>query len=226
MKIAIRGEGPADMGVSYYADPLKKGPMTILIEKLDCYQQLSAKEDVEWIYIHRKNIKESSKKRKKGILRGKKQYRNESDYENGILKRFYGNSESFAFLAKEQGVDIAIFFVDKDNNSNETRYEEVKLGLKKNGYDATGIPMMPVKTSEAWLMCCLSKYQDCAKHERATTDKRSPNYLKKVCKASGYTQLEIAENCDSNKIDMPSFNRFKEDFRGAINAYLGYEVCN
>ncbi len=86
--------------------------------------------------------------------------------------------------------------------------------------------MMPVKTSEAWLMCCLSEYQNCAKHEQATTDKTSPNYSKKVCKASGYTQQKIAENCDSNKIDMPSFNRFKEDFRRAINAYLGYEVCN
>jgi hypothetical protein len=231
MKIAIRGEGPADMGVSYYADPLKKGPMIILIENLDCYQQLylmlrNTFDDIEWVYIHKKDITGSSENRKKMILRGKKQQRKESDYEKGLLKGFYSNSESFACLAKERGADIAIFFVDRDNDSNETRYKQVKLGLKQGEYDATGIPMMPVKTSEAWLMCCLSKYQNCAKHERATTDKTSPDYPKNVCKASGYTQQQIAEECDPNQIDMPSFNRFKEDLRRAINAYLGYEVCN
>jgi len=231
MKIAIRGEGPADMGVSYYAEPLKKGPMIILIEKLDCYQQLynilrQTKEDIEWVYIHKKDMTGSSGNRKKMILRGKKQHRKESDYEKCILKGFYTNSESFGCLAKEQGADIALFFIDRDNDSNETRYKQVKLGLKQSEYDATGVPMMPVKTSEAWLMCCLSQYQNCAKHEQATTDKTSRNYPKKICKASGYTQQQIAENCESNKIDMPSFNRFKENFRGAINAYLGYEVCN
>ncbi len=93
MKIAIRGEGPADMGVSYYADPLRKGPMIILIEKLDCYQQLyntlrNTTEEynlIEWVYIHKKDITGSSENRKKGILRGKKQPRKESDYEKGIL---------------------------------------------------------------------------------------------------------------------------------------------
>ena len=67
MRIAIRGEGPADMGGLYYANSFKKGPMVILIEKLDCYKQVSAKEDIEWVYIHRKDTIQSSKDRKKGI---------------------------------------------------------------------------------------------------------------------------------------------------------------
>ena len=120
---------------------------------------------------------------------------------------------------------MAIFFVDVDKDSLTDRYAQVKLGLKKYGFCETGVPMIPDKISEAWLMCCLSKYEKCEEHEKATSDKTSPNYPKNVCEASGFTRHEIAENCDPNQINMPSFNQFREDFKGAINSYIGYKVC-
>jgi hypothetical protein len=225
MKIAIRGEGPTDIGELAYDGSLQKGPLLILLEKLACFQNylsvcgftdnMDQKDFVEWVYIHKDKIKNCSKVRRIQVTRGKK--------ENREAKGFYKNSEAFAYLARKENADIAIFFVDADKDSPLNRNKQVKAGLEKYGYFDTGVPM---KISEAWLLCCLDDYKNCEKHEEATTDKTSPNYPKNICEASGYTRYEIAENCDPNQIDMPSFNRFKEDLRRAINAYLGYEVCN
>ncbi len=224
MKIAIRAEGSTDIGALAQDGSLIKGPMLILLEKLDCYQELLAQlgfdegleinDFIQWEYIHKSKIKDSSVSRKKLILRSKK------DNGFGGIKGFYKNSEAFACIAKEKEADIAIFFVDTDKDFSEDRHTQVNVGLAMHGYGETGVPMIPVKISEAWLMCCLSQYQNCANHENATTDKRSPRYPKKVCVASGYTTHEIAENCDPNKIDMPSFDRFRDDFKIAVNSCI------
>jgi len=226
MKIAIRGEGSTDIGVVDNGF-LLKGPMLILLEKLDCYQELlnglgysdglDISDFIEWDFIHKDEIKTSSSQRKIQILRSKKG--------NTEAKGFYKNSEAFACLAKEHDADIAIFFVDTDNDSNELRYGNIKAGLKKHSFDKTGVPMIPAKISEAWLMCCLSEYLNCEKHEKVTSNKTSPEYPKKVCDDSGYTRHEIAENCDPNQIDMPSFNRFRDDFSAAVNSCMNYKVC-
>ena len=229
MKIAIRGEGITDIGMLDNGS-LTKGAILLLIEKLDCYQKLydalGCSDDynfIEWCYIHKKEIESASSRRKKVVLRGKKQ--NRVDGTDGyLLKGFYNNSESFAYLAKEQDADIAIFFVDSDNDAFEIRYKQVKEGLKKGEFDATGVPMIPSKISEVWLLCCLAEYKNCAKLETLTNSKSSLDYPKKQIEASGKTHNEIAENCDPNKIDMPSFNRFREDFKRAINACL-HGVC-
>lgn len=226
MKIAIRGEGSTDIG-SLEADGLRKGPMLILLEKLDCYHELLSQlgfsdglnvdDFIEWNFIHKDEIKASSSERRTQIIRGKKG--------NTEAKGFYKNSEAFACLAKENNADIAIFFVDTDKESNESRYKAVKSGLQKHNFDETGVPMIPAKISEAWLMCCLEKYTNCENHEKATSDKTSSKYPKKVCENSGYTRHEIAENCNPNKIDMPSFNLFRDDFSLAVNSYMDYKVC-
>jgi hypothetical protein len=229
IKIAIRAEGHTDIGELAYDGNLKKGPMLILLEKLDCYQgllnqlgydrELDIDDFVEWIYIHKNSIRDSSVSRRKMVLRSKK--------DNGFneLKGFYKNSEAFACIAEEKDADIAIFFVDADNDNPEDRYKQVKAGLSVHGYTETGVPMIPIRISEAWLLCCLSDYQNCPDYEKATTDKRSSEYPKNICSQSGNTTYEIAENCNPNKIDMPSFNRFRDDFEVAINTYMNYRVC-
>jgi len=226
VKIAIRAEGPTDIGVLAFDGSLTNGPMLILIEKLDCYQKLYSElgctdeyNSIEWVYIHKKKIEDSSEKRKQVVLRGKKDKRKES-IDTTLLKGFYNNSESFAFLAKEQDSDIAIFFVDTDNDVFEDRYQQTKLGLSKHNFNDTGVPMIPTKISESWLLCCLNKYKNCGKYEKLTSTKTSPQYPKNIRKASGFSEHEIAQNCDPNKINMPSFNRFREDFKKAVNSYI------
>lgn len=229
MKIAIRAEGPTDIGSLDINGTLKKGPMLILLEKLNCYQELliqlgfdvglNIDDFIQWEYIHKHDIKVSTKNRRRVVLRSKK--------DNGFsgIKGFYNNSEAFACIAKEKEADLAIFFVDTDKDFSEDRIAQIKAGLSVHGYDKAGVPMIPTKISEAWLMCCLSGYQNCTDHENATTDKTSNEYPKKVCDASGYSRHEIAENCDPNRIDMPSFNRFRDDFKVAVNSYMDYTIC-
>lgn len=223
MKIAIRAEGSTDIGVLAYDGTLAKGPMLVLIEKLKCYRELLAQlgfdesldmnDFLQWEYIHKNEIKASTKANRRKVLRSKK--------EAGLdEKGFYFNSEAFSRIAKEKDADIAIFFVDTDSDFSEDRHTQVNAGLSMHGYDETGVPMIPTKISEAWLMCCLSEYQNCTNHENATTDKTSPKYPKNVCETSGKTRHEIAENCEPNKIDMPSFNRFREDFKVAVNSCI------
>jgi len=228
MRIAIRGEGPTDIGELAYDGSLQKGPLLILLEKLACFQnylsvcgfteEMEQTDFIEWVYIHKDKIKQCAKARRIQVIRGKK--------EDTQAKGFYKNSEAFAYLAREEHADIAIFFVDADKDSPFERNKQVKAGLEKYGYIATGVSMIPLRISETWLLCCLNDYKNCEKYEEATTDKTNPDYPKNKCETSGYTRHEIAENCDPNQIEMPSFNKFKEDFRKAINAYLGYEVCS
>ena len=231
MKIAIRAEGPTDIGMLAQDGSLVKGPMLILLEKLECYQELldqlgfgeglNIDDFIQWEYIHKQTIKKSSESRKKLILRSKK--------DNGFsgMKGFYKNSEAFSCIAKEKDADMAIFFVDTDKDFSEDRHTQVNAGLSMHGYTETGVPMIPTKISEAWLMCYLSDYQNCADHENATTAKDSPNYPKNVCVASGKTTHEIAESCDPNRIGMPSFNRFRDDFKVAVNSYMGRpHICS
>jgi len=233
MKIAVRGEGSTDIG-SLHNGCLDKGPMIILIEKLECFNRmlsnigfedgLDINDFVEWIYIHKTEIADAEQSRRSIVLRGKKEHR-DSYSDLSVLKGFYDNSEAFAHIAKNAEADLAIFFVDTDKDWCEDRYHQVKAGLIKHGFGQTGIPMIPVKISESWLMCYLSDYQNCPKHENATTDKTSPHYPKNVCENSGHTRDEIAENCDPNRIDMPSFNRFRDDFKIAINSLMPYKIC-
>lgn len=229
MKIAIRAEGPTDIGSLDIDGILKKGPMLLLLEKLNCYQELLTQlsfdeghnidDFMQWEYIHKNEIKAATKANRRKVLRSKK--------EAGLdEKGFYFNSEAFSRIAKEKEADIAIFFVDTDKDFSEDRHTQVNVGLSMHGYTETGVPMIPTKISEAWLMCCLSNYQNCANHENATTDKTSSLHPKKVCVASGHTRHEIAENCDPNSIDMPSFNRFKNDFEQAVNCYMSYTLYN
>ena len=230
MKIAIRGEGITDIGTLNNGS-LTKGAILLLIERLECYQklynELGCTEEynfIEWCYIHKDRIKKSTNARKQLVLRGKKKSRIEGT-DNTFLKGFYKNSEAFAYLAKEQESDMAIFFVDSDNEAFEVRYKQVKEGLKKGSFDIRGVPMIPCKISEVWLLCCFENYINCSKLEALTNDKNSSDYPKTLVEKSGKSHNEIAENCDSNRIDMPSFNRFREDFRMAVNDYLGCGIC-
>jgi len=232
MKIAVRGEGATDIGRLLHNGCFEKGPMVMLTEKLDCYKRalcelgydegLNADDFIQWHYIHKETIKKARITSKKSILRGKKEHRASGDLLE--IKGFFEESNSFASLAREVESSIAIFFVDTDKAWCDERYRQAKAGLKVHGFDSTGIPMIPVKISEAWLMCSLSRYQDCARHEEATTDKRSPHYPKNLCDASGKTRHEIADECDPNRINMPSFNRFKEELQKAIETYFGRDI--
>jgi len=223
MKIALRGEGPTDMGKNDNGN-FVKGPMVLLIEKLDCYHSLLANcfggepEYIEWVLIDKNKIKKDKHKRRTFAQRSLK----EQDMER---KGFVRYAESFSHLAAEEEADLVIFFVDADKDEYEKRYKSVKDGLAIGGYKERGVAMVPNKISEAWLLCC-DKPRDCNKYESFPTgDESNSRHPKKMIRDMGKTARQIAEDCDPNQISMPSFDRFREDFKEAINNYCRFEVC-
>ncbi len=226
MHIAIRGEGPTDMG-RLDGTTFQKGPMVILIEKMDCFKVMKEKccggvdEYIEWIYVHKNDIKQSKEARKKGVLRSKKQA-------NMKEKRFFRDAEAFATIAKEKEAEMMIFFVDGDKgdkNEYERRYRSIVSGFTQAGVADRAIPMIPNKISEAWLLCC-ETCENCDKFEKLPTgDESNPRNPKNILRKKGKTVYQIAQECDPNCIDMPSFNRFREDFRRIVNNICGYNTC-
>lgn len=226
MKIALRGEGPTDMGKNDNGN-FVKGPMVLLIEKLDCYCSLvedccgGVPEIIEWVLIDKNKIKSDKNNRKKVVLRSLK----ENDLQR---KRFVRDAESFSQLAAKEEADFVIFFVDGDKGEQEEyekRYDSIKDGLKLGGYEKKGVAMVPNKISEAWLLCCDTP-GNCVQYEKLPTgDDSNPRNPKAIIRSRGKTPYQIADECDPNQIDMPSFNRFKKDFKKAINHYCKFKVC-
>lgn len=226
MRIAIRGEGPTDMGrldgTTFY-----EGPMVILIEKLDCFQAMKEKccggvdDCIEWIYIHKDEIKQSKEARSRIVIKSKKK-------KDLKIKRFFRDAEAFAVIAKKKEADMMIFFVDGDKgekNEYKLRYDTIVDGFKHAGVADKAIPMIPNKISEAWLLCC-ETCENCSKYEMLPTgDESNPKNPKNMIRQRGKTAYDIAQECDPNCIDMPSFNRFREDFRRMVNNICGYNTC-
>ncbi len=205
----------------------QKGPMVILIEKMDCFKTMKEKccdgvdECIEWIYVHKNDIKQSKEARKKGVLRSKKQA-------NMKEKRFFRDAEAFATIAKEKEAEMMIFFVDSDKgdkNEYERRYRSIVIGFTQAGVADRAIPMIPNKISEAWLLCC-ETCKNCDKFEKLPTgDESNPKNPKNIIRKKGKTVYKIAQECDPNCIDMPSFNRFREDLIRMVNNVCGFPVC-
>ena len=229
MRIALRGEGPTDMGRADDND----GPMVIMIKKMDCFRKMIEEcfggidDYIEWLYIHKTEIKNSKGARKKGILRSKKNLGLTVD-EDFSKKRFFWDAAVFAEIAKEKEADMMIFFVDADKggkNEYELRYESVVNGFTHSGVSDRAIPMIPNKISEAWLLCCV-ECENCDRYENLPTgDESNPRHPKKLIADMGKSPYQIAEECDPNCIDMSSFNRFRDGLSQMINNVCSYPLC-
>jgi len=218
MKIVLRGEGRTDVGyVDFESGEFVAGPMVTLIKKLNCYKKLVEERFggcdvyIEWILVDKEKIKQKKKEAKKYQLRGKKN----TDWNQ---KGFFVQSKLFSELAKEKGADIGIFFVDTDKDDYEARYQSVVDGFEDAGFSDKGLSMIPNKISEAWLLCCCDTSARCSDFERLPSgDDSNPRNPKNIIASMEETRYEIAEDCDPNQLDMPSFNRFREDFSSLIN---------
>ena len=85
---------------------------------------------------------------------------------------------------------------------------------------ATGVPMIPKPTSEAWVICALKAgpYQGCAALEARHGKSNAPDSLKSELKdllgqnPSREVLCEMVQSgrIDYRRIDMPSFNEFRD----------------
>jgi hypothetical protein len=61
-------------------------------------------------------------------------------------------AERLAKLARREGCQVAICYIDCDRNDFEVLYKDVCLGFDKSNTNIVGIPMLPKPMIESWLM--------------------------------------------------------------------------
>ena len=135
---------------------------------------------------------------------------------------------------------MAVLFRDADGTRRtvsglwEAKVHSIQLGFSASGY-ARGVPMVPKPKSEAWLLCAVQPhpYQDCGRFESISGNDHSPNSAKKQLDAalepSHRTHLDLPDMIAANeiapdRIDMPSFNAFRERLKEVAYAMTGRTV--
>jgi hypothetical protein len=126
---------------------------------------------------------------------------------------------------------VAVLFRDTDGKNSAPRdIWKTKVNSIKRGFELAdfphGVPMMPLPKSEAWLICALKddSYNHCDALENAPGNDGSPNSLKtRLEKLIGHypaaeEQVEWVRTgkIDPERIDMPSFNAFRDALDGAL----------
>ncbi|MBF0610002.1 MAG: hypothetical protein HQL55_02610 [Magnetococcales bacterium] len=142
--------------------------------------------------------------------------------------------------SKVHGSVVAILFRDSDGtHSSPSRQYQDKLDSIKNGFhDAQceyGVAMLAKPTSEAWLLCALkNQYQGCARLEELPGNRESDRHPKKLLAEVLQNRTSAEELCelvqqgklDGNRIDMPSFNQFRDDFYQVLEQLQKGETCH
>lgn len=133
IKLLLCGEGPTDYGKKIFADGKWgwiDGPAQIYIKKV------LPVEDIEIDCLEKQAIKKLRLQRIPSKVKG-----------HGI-KAF-----KLAIQAREQGIGIAVCYVDADNHDFDTIYQQIAQGFDEFGSDkVVGIPMIPKRMIESWLL--------------------------------------------------------------------------
>ncbi len=135
--------------------------------------------------------------------------------------------------AQEQQPVVAVLFRDGDGtrsmpaNEWQAKVDSIHRGFELVGCD-TGVPMVPRPKSEAWLLCALRPpgYANCEPLEDASGNDASPHSLKRqleaLCDGRAPSADEqagwvVTGDVDPHRIDMPSFNQFKQALHRAAS---------
>ncbi|KPM01486.1 hypothetical protein [Vibrio splendidus] len=243
--IIVSGEGRTDIGGSHSGQAIatgvdfEKGPMYILIERMlarfvpDWNADLWETNPLEVSYVSHGFLKRKAKERAKG--NGKFTFASKTLHQEHNGK--YKHTRELAGLATERGCQLAVYFIDTDGR-NEDKDDSSQLqqkivqalneGYIKGGFNG-GVAMVPKPTSEAWLIChCqTSPYANCSILETRLSgndncpDENSPKKELERFIGVGYDDALVfdkVETLDIDQLDMPSFNRFKDDLKSAIAA--------
>jgi hypothetical protein len=244
MYLLLSGEGKRDLGV---CDPatdrcdrtgFTEGPMAIMVDQLvEIFQQydMSHLEYDRVSYVSKSYLfgHKGPARGKAMSLKGKKKPV-ETQY-------YFENARVLACAAKAKSAEvgdqvIAILFRDTDGTASAGRglwrnkRNAMINGFKAESYEL-GVAMIPKPKSEAWLICAIKEnpYQHCSSLEEASGNDKSPNALKDRLRqeldgddsTEKQKQLVSDRVIDIGRIDMPSFNAFKEDLKRAVDIALG-----
>lgn len=236
MLVLFSGEGITDLG---QADPSsfgvcapgqwKPGPLAYLADQIYEKELDYSLIDASAYFVPESVLTQMGKKLRHPGLRGT----------GGNLYHRKG-SQALASLAIAMGKRfgqpvVAVFFRDCDgSNASNPGWDALHASIngERGGFSImglkTGVPMLPMPKSEAWLLCALKNhYQNCNNLERTSGNDRSPNSLKSQLKdcIGEYTSEQLCRlmrnehgnlYINSSKIDMPSYNNFRQTFINAI----------
>lgn len=239
MLLLLSGEGPSDLGLAHLAKPccetdeFAHGPLCIILNKLaENHRALrySLLDSHQVLFTAKQQISDTAKLDKPGRMRlpGKK-HGKETAY-------YYKNALALATIARELSAQrqqkvVAVLFRDADGTVSSGRGEwaqklhSMQEGFTAAGYAELGVPMLAKPKSESWLICALKPqpYQHCEALERRSGNDDSPNSLKDELaeliadtSAPALAELVRIGQIDPVRIDMPSFNLFKQKFAKAL----------
>jgi|TARA_B110000240_G_scaffold159780_1_gene178246 hypothetical protein len=179
-------------------------------------------------------------RRSKELAKGNKKFRFAG---KDMPKGFTGltkQSTELAKLATALGCQMAFYFHDTDGNNQDkssvSRLQEKMVNAAKQGFVSGGfencIAMVPKPTSEAWLICSCkdNAYDACGNLERTLSGnddsppEQSPKLVLENIIGAAYTDPILhqkIEELDIGRMDMPSFNQFRDDMKQAIRNICG-----
>jgi hypothetical protein len=235
MFLILSGEGETDIGTN----DKEFGPMTKLIDNWITRKiGYSFINEETCTIISKSELTKETKSIKPQSRKGKN-----FDYE---MTEFFKRARALSMIAHRKKKDlgnetpvIVILFVDSDgrsssnNNKSAIRSKSILDGFDREKL-STGVPMIPVPISEAWILCALkNKYRDCKKIEDESGSKNSPNSIKKQlekCLCEQETRILLNNKIDDGEIDidqiidMPSMTAFKDRLNEVLDGLLpGYE---
>lgn len=228
MWLLLSGEGRTDMGeIDYNNQEFKAGPMAIIVDQI--VEAKLGYSHIDWNLtelVTEAQLLERQKQNKKPGRLGRFR-RHDEDRETRF---YYDNARALATFAKELAKKendevIAVLFRDCDDAQSAGRgLMKAKVESMLNGFTdenfPTGVPMMPMPKSEAWLLCAVktNPYQNCAALEQESGNDHAPNPLKDQLAAAVNAARSAADWADAvrsraidiDRIDMPSFNTFRQ----------------
>lgn len=132
--------------------------------------------------------------------------------------------------ALEKGKDLAFFHRDTDPRSGVPRdkcnialFNSMQAGFEESGLQKKGIPVIPNPCLESWIICALKQYVACAALEEtlggtSSSLKNAKAELEKLIKEvpTKAVLVDLVKTIEVARIDMPSFNRFKQALEEAL----------
>lgn len=246
LAIAVSGEGVTDLGVSRRnlavseGEDIEVGPALLLIYKLihlyapDWYRDMydwTQDVPIPTYLISRGERSRVSKTLKPNLFQTHENGRGGIEHAKGAW--------ALGQKAAECGANLCVYFHDTDGTQALLRstpdLQRIIVAGASKGFEiqkVNGVAMVPKPTSEAWFICHANKppYQHCHRLEtelagNQDSQARSPkDHLARLLNTEKVVRddlLTLAREVEVERLDMPSFNQFKQQIRVAVESIFG-----
>jgi len=238
MFFLLSGEGITDMGANKGAaticdgDEFVVGPMALVVAEV-----VEARYGYSILNGACGLLSEASLTERAGELKAaKKQLRLPGKKQAKETRYFFNNARILARFAKGKATAlnsevVAVLFRDADGTASagrgewDAKRESMLEGFKEEGFDK-GVPMIPKPKSDAWLICAWKKqpYLACEGLEQRSGNDKSTNSLKdelaELLDEHVSRELlcqKVSESFDIDRIEMPSFQAFRDRLEEVIS---------